>query len=248
MINKPKLVFKNLTDNDNQNNISNSNEYNSEESNKLTPESFYEAVTGKKLSNHVYEENIDEMNMFDENYAEYLKRRSLINNNNIDLSTSNSVMCPYFEKLLDCPFGENCYYIHGAFCDMCNTACLNPFDLTQQEEHKKECMKLIEKEMEEAFAVQRSSEKCCGICMEVVWEKEKIEDRRFGIMENCNHTFCLPCIRKWRSSKSYENKIVKACPECRVKSDYVTPSRYWFDEKDEESKKQIIKEYKDKLG
>ena len=71
MINKPKLVFKNLTDNDNQNNISNSNEYNSEESNKLTPESFYEAVTGKKLSNHVYE-NIDEMNMFDEVYCNRL--------------------------------------------------------------------------------------------------------------------------------------------------------------------------------
>jgi hypothetical protein len=76
MINKPKLVFKNLNENDNQNNISNSNEYSNylEESNKHTPESFYEAVTGKKLSNHVYE-NIDEMNMFDENYAEYLKNK-----------------------------------------------------------------------------------------------------------------------------------------------------------------------------
>ncbi len=102
--------------------------------------------------------------------------------------------------------------------------------------------------MEEAFAIQRSSEKCCGICMEVVWQKEHDVDKRFGILENCNHVFCLECIRKWRASKSYENKIVKACPECRVKSDFVTPSRYWFDEKDEQSKKNIIKDYKAKLG
>ena len=53
-------------------------------------------------------------------------------------------------------------------------------------------------------------------------------------------------IRKWRSVKSYENKVVKACPECRVKSDFVTPSRYWFE--NEEQKKKIINEYKTQLG
>lgn len=34
----------------------------------------------------------------------------------------------------------------------------------------------------------------------------------------------------------------RACPECRVKSDFVTPSRYWVEDK--EDKKKLIEEYK----
>ena len=201
--------------------------------------SYYEALTGKKLPVSL---NIDELDpdIFDENYVEYLKRR-----NEASASTASnavSVICPYFEKSLECPFGANCEYTHGDVCDICNMACLSPFDEVQREAHKRACTESIERDMEEAFAVQRSAEKLCGICMEVVWEKENASDKRFGILENCNHIFCLPCIRKWRASKSYENKIVKACPECRVKSDFVTPSRFWFE--DQESKKKIINEYK----
>jgi len=129
---------------------------------------------------------------------------------------------------------------------MCNLACLHPSDEKQREEHQQECMKLVEQDMEEAFATQRSIDKMCGICMEIVWEKENNPDKRFGILENCNHVFCLQCIRKWRASKSYENKIVKACPECRVKSDFITPSKFWFE--DQEDKKKIIQDYKTKLS
>lgn len=231
--NEPTIYFSNA----------NANDKKPSDETKPTPASYYEALTGNKLENS--ESELD-LNMFDENYIEYLNRRKLLLANST--FTSEYVLCPYFEKFVDCPFGENCFYTHGDVCDMCNMACLNPNDEKQRDEHRKECMSLIEKDMEEAFAVQRSSDKCCGICMEVVWQKENESDRRYGIMENCNHVFCLSCIRKWRASKSYENKIVKACPECRVKSDFVTPSRYWFDEKDEKSKKAIIKEYKDKLG
>jgi E3 ubiquitin-protein ligase makorin len=155
-------------------------------------------------------------------------------------------LCPIYEKTLECPFTDNCEFVHGDICDICNMASLNPYDEKQANEHKSQCLAVIEKDMEESFAIQRSMEKLCGICMEVVWEKEKDSDKRFGILENCNHTFCLQCIRKWRASKSYENKVVKACPECRVKSDFVTPSRYWFE--DESNKKRIIEEYKGKLG
>ena len=208
--------------------------------------SYYEALTGKKLPEKLNNEEIDQLdlNMFDENYVEYLRRRNQSIENNASSNSSN--ICPYFEKSLDCPFELNCEYTHGDICDICNMACLHPFDEEQRDVHKKECMKIIEKDMEEAFAVQRSSDKLCGICMEVVWEKEKASDKRFGILENCNHIFCLPCIRKWRASKGgalgLENKVVKACPECRVKSDFVTPSRFWFE--DEGNKKKIIEEYK----
>jgi E3 ubiquitin-protein ligase makorin len=67
----------------------------------------------------------------------------------------------------------------------------------------------IEKDMEESFAFQRSKEMSCGICMEVVMEKEPPNERRFGILSHCCHCFCLSCIRKWRQAKQFENKVVR---------------------------------------
>ena len=203
------------------------------------PDSYFEALTGNKLKTLS-----DEMpDMFDENFLDYLKRR----NANAHANRGDD-LCPYFEKSMTCPLGENCVYKHGDVCDICSLPCLHPFNEQLREQHKKQCTKMVELEMEAAFAQQRSIDKVCGICMEVVWEKEsnKLGDKRFGLLENCNHVFCLPCIRKWRESKSYENKIVKACPECRVTSDYVTPSKYWFE--NEEEKKKIISDYKLNLG
>ena len=63
--------------------------------------------------------------------------------------------------------------------------------------------------MELSFAVARSKDKCCGICMEHILEKDNHQERRFGIMSNCNHIFCLPCIRKWRGAKQFDNQIVR---------------------------------------
>lgn len=49
----------------------------------------------------------------------------------------------------------------------------------------------------------------CGVCMEVVFEKTNPSERRFGILSNCSHCYCLKCIRKWRSAKQFESKIIK---------------------------------------
>jgi hypothetical protein len=231
------LTSENLAENVEQEEGSN----NEEASSKYTPVSYYEALTGKKLN--IANLNDSDMNMFHENYQEYLRLKANLASN--EGHAANIIpLCPYFEKSLECPFGEHCEYVHGDLCEYCQMPCLHPTNEQMREEHKKECMQSIERDMEEAFAVQCSKEKACGICMETVWEKES--DKRFGILENCNHIFCLDCIRKWRSSKTYENKIVKACPECRVKSDYVTPSKYWFD--NEDCKKKIIQDYKNSLG
>ena len=59
-----------------------------------------------------------------------------------------------------------------------------------------------------ASATERSQKKTCGICLEMVWRREV--DPRFGLLENCDHVFCLECIRKWRSTSNYENTVVKA--------------------------------------
>lgn len=62
--------------------------------------------------------------------------------------------------------------------------------------------------MELSFAVARSKEKSCGVCFEVIMEKTSSE-QRFGILPNCNHCFCLGCIRKWRQARQFENKIIR---------------------------------------
>lgn len=99
--------------------------------------------------------------------------------------------------------------------------------------------------MELSFAIARSKEKSCGVCFEVILEKTSGE-QRFGILPNCNHCFCLSCIRKWRQARQFENKIIRACPECRVTSDFVCPSMYWVDTKEEKEK--LIENYKQALS
>ncbi|XP_030917291.1 E3 ubiquitin-protein ligase makorin-1 isoform X3 [Geospiza fortis] len=117
-------------------------------------------------------------------------------------------LCPY-AALGECRYGENCVYIHGDVCDMCGLQVLHPIDAAQRSQHIKSCIEAHEKDMELSFAVQRSKDMVCGICMEVVYEKANPSERRFGILSNCSHTYCLKCIRKWRSAKQFESKIIK---------------------------------------
>lgn len=49
----------------------------------------------------------------------------------------------------------------------------------------------------------------CSICMEVVVQKAAPSERRFGILSSCCHTFCLNCIRQWRGTSTFCNKIIK---------------------------------------
>lgn len=100
--------------------------------------------------------------------------------------------------------------------------------------------------MELSFAIQRSIDKACGICMDIVMEKEPPSERRFGILEKCTHIFCLTCIRQWRQTKQFENKTIRACPECRIPSDFIVPNRYWVDDKEEKTK--LIDDYKGALS
>ena len=62
----------------------------------------------------------------------------------------------------------------------------------------------------------------CVICLELVLATGK----KFGILENCSHAFCLDCIRNWRAT--YDKKVKKThyrtCPICRENSYLVIPS------------------------
>ncbi|XP_053943972.1 probable E3 ubiquitin-protein ligase makorin-1 [Cuculus canorus] len=82
----------------------------------------------------------------------------------------------------------------------------------------------------------RSEAVVCGICMDRVYEKALPEERLFGILPNCSHVYCLGCIRKWRRSRDFQSGVVKACPECRVISNYYIPHKYWVSDVSEKEK------------
>lgn len=162
-----------------------------------------------------------------------------------EVTDSSQLLCP-FSTNKECPYGEECVYQHGSICDMCGLAVLHPDNKEQNKKHRKECMEQHEREMELAFALACSKDKQCGICMDTVLEKEPASERRFGIMSDCTHCFCLSCIRQWRASKQFDNKTIRSCPECRIQSDFVTPSAYWVDNKEEKVK--LIEGYKRALS
>uniref|UniRef100_A0A8D2PWJ1 E3 ubiquitin-protein ligase makorin-2 n=1 Tax=Zosterops lateralis melanops TaxID=1220523 RepID=A0A8D2PWJ1_ZOSLA len=154
-------------------------------------------------------------------------------------------LCPY-AAAGTCHFGECCLYLHGDLCEICGLQVLHPFDQEQRKAHEMMCMATFEHDMERAFAIQASQDKVCSICMEVVYEKPSASERRFGILSNCTHTYCLSCIRQWRCAKQFENPIIKSCPECRVISEFVIPSVYWVEE--QEKKNELIEAFKQGVG
>lgn len=159
--------------------------------------------------------------------------------------SSEEQLCPY-AAAGECRFGDSCIYLHGQVCEICRLRVLHPFDPEQRKAHEKICMSTFEHEMEKAFAFQASQDKVCSICMEVILEKASASERRFGILSNCNHTYCLSCIRQWRCAKQFENPIIKSCPECRVISEFVIPSVYWVE--DQNKKNELIEAFKQGMG
>lgn len=154
-------------------------------------------------------------------------------------------LCPY-AAAGHCFYEENCTYLHGDLCEVCGLQVLHPHDAEQRRAHEKMCLLAFEADMEKAFAAQLSQDKVCSICMELVVQKANPSDRRFGILSSCCHTFCLACIRQWRCTRNFSNKIIKACPECRVSSEFVIPSVHWVEDQDD--KDHLVELFKSGVG
>jgi Zinc finger, C3HC4 type (RING finger)/Zinc finger C-x8-C-x5-C-x3-H type (and similar)/RNA-binding, Nab2-type zinc finger len=60
----------------------------------------------------------------------------------------------------------------------------------------------------------------CSICLENV---VSIPGRRFGLLTNCNHAFCLPCLQQWRARIDIPQQTARSCPICRTLSYFVIP-------------------------
>ena len=82
----------------------------------------------------------------------------------------------------------------------------------------------------------------CGICLDVVLSK----GNQFGVLSGCAHTFCLACIREWRSVEELHKAVKRSCPLCRCESHHVIPSSYI--PADDEEKQQLVEGYKRRLA
>src|SRR5690606_30366430 len=127
-----------------------------------------------------------------------------------------------------------CENIHGNYCDLCGFNSLHPFNQSQRTLHHNECVRNHEQLMEESFAYQRSKDLVCEICLYVVMDKESRKNSRFGILENCSHVYCIECIRTWRKSK-FGKDTKRECPYCRIKSNIVIPSDYFYEDAEEKT-------------
>ncbi|CAH9108172.1 unnamed protein product [Cuscuta epithymum] len=145
----------------------------------------------------------------------------------------------------NCLRGGKCSHIHGDLCPTCGKHCLNPFKPREREEHLKSC----KKRQKHVEILKHSQEIECSVCLERVLSKPTEAERKFGILSECDHPFCILCIRNWRGSSPSSgvdvNSALRACPICRKRSYFVIPSVIWYNTKEE--KQEIIDSYKAKL-
>ncbi|XP_059359681.1 probable E3 ubiquitin-protein ligase makorin-1 [Carassius carassius] len=102
----------------------------------------------------------------------------------------------------------------------------------------------VSTEQQHSRAFDQSKDVACGICMDKISEKSTSQERRYGILPNCNHAFCISCIVTWRKTKDFQEDVIKGCPQCRVKSSFYIPSKHWVC--DGEEKASLIAAFKER--
>eukprot|EP00803_Ostreobium_quekettii_P002361 evm.model.scf_3161.1 EVM.evm.TU.scf_3161.1 scf_3161:9188-14467(+) len=143
-----------------------------------------------------------------------------------------------------CVNGDSCTMLHGEYCETCTKYCLHPEDEQERQMHKDACKQRHSR----LDACVQSAEMECGICLEKVLKNPNPALRKFGLM-NCEHCFCLSCIRNWRSNSDGEfdlSAALRTCPICRTTTYFITPSAVWPTNR--EDKERIVESYKQKLA
>ena len=64
----------------------------------------------------------------------------------------------------------------------------------------------------------------CGIC----WENIYTSKKRFGLLTDCDHKFCIACIRKHRQNVQLPKSNRNKCPLCRVASFGYCSSKFFL--------------------
>ncbi|WAR26903.1 MKRN1-like protein [Mya arenaria] len=120
----------------------------------------------------------------------------------VPVVSSGQLLC-LFSASRECPYGDECEYRHGDAWNLSGLAVLLPGDEKQNLEHRQH----HERDMELSFTIARSKDKQRGVCMDTVLGKQPTAEQRFGILFECSRCFCLACIRKWRTSKHFDNHV-----------------------------------------
>ncbi|MED6148977.1 hypothetical protein PIB30_058027 [Stylosanthes scabra] len=177
------------------------------------------------------------------------KHQDNLNKGNVSESSTSSaipsehLLCSF--AAANCPLGDKCSRVHGNQCLYCRKYCLHPTDRRIKENHLRTC----EKKEKYLQSLKDSQEIECNVCLERVLSKPKPSECKFGLLPECDHAFCISCIRNWRSSAptsgmdfNNTNNTVRTCPVCRKLSYFVIPSGIWYSTK--EDKQEIIDNYK----
>ncbi|KAL1491750.1 hypothetical protein ABEB36_012300 [Hypothenemus hampei] len=90
------------------------------------------------------------------------------------------------------------------------------------------------------------TEKICGICLEDILQKPHTSEHTFGILPDCNHCFCFPCISHWKGNITSSWRVDRSCPVCRQKIEFIFPSSTWFESNEE--KQLYISQGKIRMG
>ncbi|OWZ17996.1 hypothetical protein PHMEG_0007983 [Phytophthora megakarya] len=128
-------------------------------------------------------------------------------------------ICTFFLQGL-CRYGETCFYAHA---------------LPERVESEDDMLAMGEE-------IRLSQDLECGICYENIIKKGE----RFGLLSGCSHSFCLTCLRNWRSSEDQPKQTVRQCPVCRVETKFIIPSSRMVTRP--ERKKLLIDEYRKNLS
>ncbi|KAF6168318.1 hypothetical protein GIB67_018158 [Kingdonia uniflora] len=166
------------------------------------------------------------------------------NSNNENVVIAEQPIC-VFAAAGNCPHGESCPHLHGKLCPTCEKYVLHPYRQNEREEHIRTC----ERKRKDLETFKLSQEIECSVCLERVLSKPMAAERKFGLLSECDHPFCISCIRSWRSNSPTSgmdvNTALRACPICRKLSYFVIPSAIWYSRQEE--KQQIVHNYKAKL-
>mmetsp|Transcript_23306 Transcript_23306/g.25885 ORF Transcript_23306/g.25885 Transcript_23306/m.25885 type:complete len:278 (-) Transcript_23306:231-1064(-) len=161
------------------------------------------------------------------------------------------IACRYY-LLGKCKYGDNCHWLHAG--DVKSSTVDHTEDDCRSQRPCKffqsgNCLRgdtcpYLHSVIQPADTAPKNDAQC-SVCLENVLENQKT----FGLLQNCDHVFCLQCIRSWRKSNvdadSGSKGVTHKCPVCRELSHYVIPSST-FAKGDEKHK--IEQEYKNRLG
>ena len=148
------------------------------------------------------------------------------------MQNSKTIPCTFFARGR-CRFGDRCRFMHG-------TATTTDEPLEPLDDVKIAAVTLPN---EPIFTNENpETELSCCICFETV---SAANNKSFGLVSGCDHSFCLSCLREWRYSKSNASDATKQCPVCRVAINYVVPCTSFLTG---DEKEQFIKSHFEKMS